>query len=63
MTERVEVEIIEPGSEPSSREVAALVKIEQLKLERTRVRSIAAVVCVALVSWAAVCHATCEGWR
>lgn len=63
MIERVAVEIVdEPTRSPvSAGEVAALVKVEQIKLERTKLHSLAAVVCVALLSWAAVCHATCRG--
>ena len=61
MTEHVDVEILEPEprSTANTAEIRAMVKIEELKLERTKFRSAALVMAIALLSWAAVCHATC----
>ena len=61
MTEPLDVEILEPEarSAPSVLEVRGLVKIEEIRLERTKIRSLAIVAVFALLAWAAVCHATC----
>ena len=60
MIDPIHVEFLDPTPPtPNADEVRALVKIEELRLERTKIRSGAVVIAIGLLSWAAVCHATC----
>ena len=62
MSKPLEVEIIEPGSYParvSEIEVKGLVRVEEIRLERTKIRSIAAIVIASIFGLVGTCHAIC----
>jgi hypothetical protein len=57
----IEVEILEPRAvpSPSDREIRALVRVEELRLERTKVRMIGVIVVASIAGFVGTCHAIC----